>query len=100
MIDIIPGQHKISSMDKVAAKRVTAWNWTDNNHLDLYKPLMLSLPRNDDLKSLLTSLSTRLTDRYLVTRVVQSSDDPDSSAKPYLCDTAKVLCQWGSRATS
>ena len=26
---------------------------------------------------------------YLVTRVVQGSDDPDSSIKTYLCDIAK-----------
>jgi len=85
MADVIPRQHKISSMD-----RVTAWNWMAFRHLDLYEPLMLSLPSNDAIKSLLTSLSTRLTNRYLVvTRVIQCSDDPDSSTIPYLCDFAK-----------
>jgi len=39
-------------------------------------PLMLSLPRNDDFKSLLTWFSTRLTNRYLVTRVIQCPPDP------------------------
>jgi len=54
----------------------TAWNWMDSHHLDLYKPLMLSLPSNDNLKSLLTSFSTRLTNRYLVTSVIQCPPDP------------------------
>jgi len=57
--DITPKQHKPSSMDGVVA-----WNLTDGRHLCLYNPLILSLPSNDDLKSLLTSLSTRLTNRY------------------------------------
>ena len=50
---------------------------------------MLSLPSNDDLKSLLTSLSTRLTNRYLVSEVIQYCDDPDSGITRYLCDIAK-----------
>ena len=53
----------------------------------LYKPLILSLPSSDALKSLLASLSTRLTDRYLVTRVIRS-DFPDSTITS-LCDIAK-----------
>ncbi|KIM53501.1 hypothetical protein SCLCIDRAFT_31847 [Scleroderma citrinum Foug A] len=36
----------------------------------------LSLPSNDDLKSVLTSLSTVLTDRYLVTKIIQCPPDP------------------------
>ena len=71
MAGITPRQHKLSSAD-----RVMAWNWTDFCHLDLYKPLLLSLPSNDDLKSLLTSFSTRLTNRYLVTRVIQCPPGP------------------------
>ena len=43
---------------------------------ELYKPLGLSLPSNDDFKALLVSLSTRLTNRYLVTRVIQCLADP------------------------
>ena len=72
----------MSLMDCVAAR-----NSTDVNHHILYKPLMLSLPSNDGLKSLLTSLSTRLTNRYLVTRVIEC--DSDSSTLPYLCDIVK-----------
>ena len=37
---------------------------------------MLSLASNNDLKSLLTSFSTRLTDRYLVTEIIQCPPDP------------------------
>lgn len=37
----------------------------------LYKPSCLSLPNNVDFKSLLSSQPTQLTNRYLVTRVIQ-----------------------------
>jgi len=70
-VDIAPIQHKISSMDHVPAR-----NQTNNHHMLLYKPLMLSLPSNDGLKSLLTSFSTRLTNRYLVTKIIQCLPDP------------------------
>ena len=102
-VDITPRQHKLSSEDYVMA-----WNRTDFRRLYLHKPLMLSLPSNDDLKSLLSSLSTRLTNRYLVTRVIRHLGDPDSSTIRYLCDIAKpfvwyrnealVLHQRGGRA--
>jgi len=78
--DITPRQHELSSKD-----HVMAWNRTNFSHLDLYKPLMLSLPSNDDLKSLLTSLSTRLTNRSLVIRIIQCPPDP---------------CQHGSNITT
>ena len=103
MADITPMQHKLSSEDRMIAS-----NWM-GFPLCLYKPLVLSLPSNDDLKALLTSLSTRLTNGYLVTRVIQYSDDPDSSIIRYLCDIAKpfvwyrnemVLRQRSGRATS
>ena len=90
MADITPRQHKLSSKDYVRAR-----NPTDTDILSLYKPLMLSLPSNDDLKLLLTSLSTRLTNRYLVTRIIQCPPDPSqpssnittplySVAKPFI----------------
>jgi len=44
----------------------------------LYKPLGLSIPSNHDFHSLLTSFSTRLINKYLVTRVVQCEADPYS----------------------
>ena len=89
MADITPRQHKPSSY-------VTACNLTDFDYFNLYKPLMLSLPSNDDLKLLLTSLSTRLTNRYLVTRAIQYSDDPGSSIVRYLCDIAKPFVWYRS----
>ncbi|KIM63952.1 hypothetical protein SCLCIDRAFT_675320 [Scleroderma citrinum Foug A] len=68
MADITPRRHEVSFM--------VAFNLTDSSPLDLYKPLILSLPSNDDLKSLLTSFSTRLTNRYLVTSIIQCLPDP------------------------
>ena len=53
-----------------------AVHWTGHCHHSLYEPLLLSLPSNDDLNSLLASFSARLTNRYLVTRVIQSLPDP------------------------
>ena len=86
MADIIPRQHNISSVDHVIARHLV----DVQRYLNLYKPLMLSLPINNDFRSLLTSLSTPLTNRYLVTRVIQCSDgDPDPSAMKYLYDVAK-----------
>ncbi|KIM61303.1 hypothetical protein SCLCIDRAFT_1216075 [Scleroderma citrinum Foug A] len=43
---------------------------------ELYKPLGLSLPSNDNFNSSLVSLSTRLTNRCLVTRVIECPPDP------------------------
>ena len=83
MADIVPRQHKISSKDHVMAR-----NRTDSRFLNLYKPLVLSLPSNEDLMSLLTSLSTRLTNRYLVRRVLQYSKGRHSSTMAYLYDIA------------
>jgi len=84
MAGITTRQHKISSVDYAWVCRLT-----DVRCLDLYKPRVLSLPSNDNLKSLLTSLSTRLANRYLVTRVIQYSDYPYPSAMRYSCDIAK-----------
>jgi len=41
----------------------------------LYKPFGLSLPNDHGVMTLLSSQSTRLTNRYLVTRVIQSPID-------------------------
>ena len=71
MADISPRQHEISSKDRVLVR-----SRTDSRLFILYKPLMLSLASNGDLKSLLTSFSTRLIDRYLVTEIVQCPADP------------------------
>ena len=90
MADITPRQHKISSMVRRKA---------DNMNMvydDLHKLLMLSLPSNNDLKSLLTSLSTRLTNRYLVTRVIQYSDGPG----PCVCDIARPFVWYRNESAS
>jgi len=58
----------------------------------LYKPLGLLLPSNDEFKSLLVSFSARLTNRYLVTCVVECLPDPDGwpdSSTIYLYNVAK-----------
>ena len=55
---------------------VYAWNQADSRILHLYKPEILSLPNNGDLKSLLTSLSTELTNKYLVTKIIECPPDP------------------------
>ena len=52
-------------------------NWAKFYSLGLRNSVILSLPSDDDFKSLLTSLSTRLTNRCLVTRIIQRLPDPD-----------------------
>jgi len=94
MANIAPRQHRLSSKDLVMAP-----NWTDLCDLYSDKPPMLSLPSNDDPKSLLTLLSTRLTNRYLVTRVIPYSGDPDSSTIRYVCDIAKPFVWYRNEGT-
>ncbi|KAL4062633.1 heterokaryon incompatibility protein-domain-containing protein [Scleroderma yunnanense] len=71
MLNIFPKQHKIDADSKQS---------TDSNYVEvrrfpdtlrLYKPLGLSLPSNHDVISLLISLSTRLTNKYLVVSLIQ-----------------------------
>ena len=67
-VDITPRQHKPSD------NFMRAWNYKNlYDYLDLYKPLMLLLPNNDNFKSLLSSLSTRLTNR---SRIIQCPPNP------------------------
>ena len=68
--------------------------------LNLYKPLVLSLPSNDDLRSLLASLSIRLTNRYLVTRIIQYSEDRGSSTMAYLYSVAKPFVWYRGESAS
>ncbi|KIM61357.1 hypothetical protein SCLCIDRAFT_908621 [Scleroderma citrinum Foug A] len=90
---IVPRQHRVShgkggyqrDRNRVLA-RLNA-----NDFIEVYKPLCLSLPSNDGVKTRLTSLSTRSTNRYLVTRVIQCPPDPcrlGSSITPF-CIFAK-----------
>ena len=52
-------------------------NWPDfDDRVNLHNSLILLLPSNDNFKSLLISLSTRLTNRCLVTRIIQCLPDP------------------------
>ena len=60
--------------------------------IELYKPLGQSLPSDDDdFKSLLVSSSTRLTNKYLVTRVIRCPPDPrrSGSSATYWYNLAK-----------
>ena len=82
--DITPRQHEISTVGLAMA-----WTPGDNILLHLNKPLMLSLPSNEDIKSLLTSLSTPLSSRYLVRRVIKYSINWDLGIRAQLCDIAK-----------
>ena len=86
MAEITPRQHRISSVDYVLVCNLSL---TYSHHLDLFKPVVLSLPSDDNLKSLLTSFSTRLTNKYLVTKVTQYFDYFRSRKTRYLCDIAK-----------
>ena len=74
--DIAPRQLEIHGKDgfDTDGDYVTA-HPTDGSTqlLRLHKPLGILLPNNQQFNSLLDSLSTRLTNRYLVTKVVQNS---------------------------
>jgi len=74
---ITPWQHKVS--EKGGYQREGSYvlaRLNEDAFIELYKPLCLSLPINDDVKILLTSLSTQSTNGYLVTRVIQCPPDP------------------------
>ncbi|KAL4068376.1 heterokaryon incompatibility protein-domain-containing protein [Scleroderma yunnanense] len=79
--DITPRHHKIDEKYRYNADGdyIEAH---DPEFLDdsvtLYKPLGLSVPSNHDFNSLLASLSTRLTNRYLVIRVIHCATVPSS----------------------
>ena len=81
-VNVIPRQHEMSLGDHVQTR-----TWAPVLHL--YKPLVLSLPSNDDLRSLLASLSIQLTNRYLVTRIIQYSKGHGSGNMAYLYSVAK-----------
>ncbi|KIM59675.1 hypothetical protein SCLCIDRAFT_991453 [Scleroderma citrinum Foug A] len=95
---IAPRQHLVSQKGQVQLDHVWAHfaGPSDSMKLDsvkLYKPLCLSLPTNDAVKTLLTVLSIQLPHRYLVTRVIQCPPDTDwadSSIQP-LCAFAKPI---------
>ena len=91
MANITPTQHKISERGGHQRENsiVRAYHYPDG-FTELYTPLGLSLPRNDDFKSLLISVSTRFTNRYLVTWVIQCPHDHcHSSIITRCCNIAK-----------
>ena len=71
---ITPRQHGVSQ--KGGGGNYVLARLNEDAFIDLYKPLCLSLPINDDVKTLLTSLFARLANRYLVTRVIRCPPDP------------------------
>ena len=74
--NITPRQHKISEKDGDQRKSNFVKVYPHSgDFIVLHKPLGLSLPRHEDLKSLLVSSSTRLTNRYLITQVIQCHID-------------------------
>jgi len=72
---ITPRQHRVSQKGG-EGNYVLARPLNEDAPIELYKPLCLSLPINDDIKILLASLSSRSTNEYLVTRVIQCPPDP------------------------
>ena len=90
--NITPRKHKISLWDghQGESSIVTVDHCGRlNPPIELYKPLGLSLPTNDDFKSLLVSLSTQLTNRYLVTQVIKCTHN--SSMTTCLYNIAKAF---------
>lgn len=75
--DIMPSQHKISDVE-VSSDCDLVTTWSLEHYLMLYKPFGLSLPSHHDFNSLLTSLSTQFTNKYLVTRVIRCAPYPAS----------------------
>ena len=74
LADITPKQHKLLS----SRDCVMAGNWTDFHNFYLYKPLCWHFQVSSNVE-LLTSLSTRFTNGYLITRVIQYSSDTQAS---------------------
>ena len=89
--NIAPRQHKISQLggDQRESDIVRAYHDSSDSSIELYKPLGLSLPSNDDFRSFLVSLSTRLTNRYLVTMAIQCPPDQHWSRSSTLYTIAK-----------
>ncbi|KIM59825.1 hypothetical protein SCLCIDRAFT_1217449 [Scleroderma citrinum Foug A] len=90
-VNITPKQHKISERGGRQRESGVVMVYHSGSFTELYKPLGLSLPSNDDFKSLLASLSTRFINRYLITKVIQCPlipCGPDSSTA-YWCNIAK-----------
>ncbi|KIM59681.1 hypothetical protein SCLCIDRAFT_1217613 [Scleroderma citrinum Foug A] len=89
---IAPKWHEVSRKRGYPQDSDGVWAGLDvHNFLAAYKPLCLSLPSNDDVKTLLASLSTPSTNKYFVTRVIQCFPNPGwpSLSFTLLCTFAK-----------
>ncbi|KAL4080025.1 heterokaryon incompatibility protein-domain-containing protein [Scleroderma yunnanense] len=77
-LDILPRRHKIEleHEDISGGIEVEACGSVYRDVITLYNPIGLSLPNDPGFNSLLASLSARLTNKYLVTTVIQC--DPHS----------------------
>ncbi|KIM68269.1 hypothetical protein SCLCIDRAFT_1209685, partial [Scleroderma citrinum Foug A] len=89
--NITPRQLKISERGGRQRESDVVKAYFRGGSTELYKPLGLSLPSNDYFKSLLVSISTRLTNRYLITMVIQCPPDPrrPGSDTTHWCNIAK-----------
>ena len=88
-VNITPRQHKISERDGHQRERDFVGAQHYGGFTELYKPLGLSLPSDDDFKSLLVSFSSRFTNRFLITRVIQCRPNPRQASSGTLYNIAK-----------
>ena len=89
---ITPRQHGVSAKGGYQGDNGSIFVRSSvHTFITLYQPLCWSLPVNDDVKTLLASLSTRSTNRYLVTRVIQCPFHPrwTDSSITYFCAFGK-----------
>ena len=84
MADTTTVQHKLSLMDCLIDSSPV-----NLSYINLGNSWKLSLAWKDDLKLLLSSLSTRLTDRHLVTSIIQCPPDPGSNITTPLYSVTK-----------
>ena len=84
--DVTPRQHKIFEINGYDTETTLITAQESNmsgGSFTLFKPIGLSLPNHEDFHSLLTSFSSRLANRYLVTGVIQcTSENSEQSIQP------------------
>ncbi|KAL4070122.1 heterokaryon incompatibility protein-domain-containing protein [Scleroderma yunnanense] len=72
---------------------VIAFNFRLLGDFRLYDPVMLSLPSNDDVNTLLASLSTRFINRYLINRVIECPVPPDEFSSSIMLYKSSDGCE-------
>ena len=94
MTDITPRQHKIETKDgrNTGSDCVKVGLGNTGSGDILYEPLGLSLPTNPDFNKFLAFRSAELTNRHLVTRVVQCAS-VSKSTYSQLIHTLRSTCQ-------